>query len=113
MSRTLTNWLAALALALTLAGLGTGLDAMDELRAVQASVQDAQVQAQATMQRGLQARRDAAAKQICGPHATPRWISETEITCVPPERMARLAWVLSQEAAHDRRQIEQQAKVRP
>ena len=113
MSRTLTTWLAALALALILAGLGTGLDDMDAMRAVQASVQDAQAQAQATMQRGLQARREAAARQICGPHATPRWIDETTISCSQVERMASIAYALSHEAAHERRQAEQQTKARP
>jgi hypothetical protein len=70
------NWLAALALCLLLGALGpTLLDTAAETYDSSLSHADALRTAQATQ------RRAAAARQLCGPHAEPRWISDTEVAC--------------------------------
>jgi hypothetical protein len=80
------NWLAAIALCLLLAGVGPGLlDNASETYHTSLAHADAIADAQAA------ARRDAAARHLCGPHAQPRWISATEVACTGNGSRTRIA----------------------
>ena len=107
----LTNWLIALALALVLAGLGTTGDDLDALRADASNMTDVVASTAARLERGAQARRNFAARQICGPEATPVWTADNTLTCVPPWTLAPVAAALSVQAHEQRRAFDQQAKV--